>query len=100
VDGTGYRIAAAHLTHALEASRSLHSLLMRCIHVRTIQTATTEMSNSESVLSERLARWLLMCHHRVDCGELVLTHEFLSLGVSRQNTPEERECCSNWACRR
>jgi CRP-like cAMP-binding protein len=30
-------------------------------------------------VSERLARWLLMCHDRVQGNEIELTHEFLSL---------------------
>jgi CRP-like cAMP-binding protein len=79
MEGAGYRIAIPHLTQALEASRTLHDLLLRYIHVLTIQTAATAMSNGDSVLSERLARWLLMCHDRVDGDELALTHEFLSL---------------------
>jgi CRP-like cAMP-binding protein len=79
MEGTGYRVAAPCLTQALEASRSLHGLLLRYIHVLTVQTAATAMSNGDSVLGERLARWLLMCHDRVDGDELALTHEFLSL---------------------
>ena len=79
MEGTGYRIAAPRLTQALEASRTLHGLFLRYIHVLTVQTAATAMSNGNSVLGERLARWLLMCHDRVDGDELVLTHEFLSL---------------------
>ncbi len=79
MDGAGYRIATAHLVRALEASSTLHALLLRYIHVLTVQTAATAMSNGDSVLSERLARWLLMCHDRVDGDELALTHEFLSL---------------------
>ena len=79
MEGTGYRIAAPCLTQALEVSRTLHGLLLRYIHVLTVQTAATAMSNGDSVLGERLARWLLMCHDRVDGDELALTHEFLSL---------------------
>lgn len=79
MDGAGYRIAAPHLTQALGASPVLHDLLLRYIHVMTVQTAATAMSNGDSVLSERLARWLLMCHDRGDGDELALTHEFLSL---------------------
>ncbi|MGO4524943.1 Crp/Fnr family transcriptional regulator [Microvirga sp. 2MCAF35] len=79
MEGEGYRIATSHLTQALEASRTLLDLLLRYIHVVTVQTAATAMSNGDSVLSERLARWLLMCHDRVEGNELALTHEFLSL---------------------
>lgn len=79
MEGMGYRIAAPCLTQALEASPTLQGLLLRYIHVLTVQTAATAMSNGSSVLSERLARWLLMCHDRVDSNELALTHESLSL---------------------
>ena len=32
-----------------------------------------------TVIEQRLVRWLLMCHDRVDGDELATTHEFLSL---------------------
>jgi CRP-like cAMP-binding protein len=79
VEGSGYRIVSAHLARAIESSPSLRHLLLRYIHVVKIQIAATAMSNGDNVLGERLARWLLMCHDRVDGDELQLTHEFLSL---------------------
>lgn len=44
-----------------------------------MQTSYTALSNAVHPVDERLARWLLMCHDRVDGDELALTHEFLSL---------------------
>jgi CRP-like cAMP-binding protein len=79
MEGSGYRIAVAPLIQALEASPSLHGLLLRYVHVLTVQIAATATSNGDRVLGDRLARWLLMCHDRVDGDELALTHEFLSL---------------------
>jgi CRP-like cAMP-binding protein len=79
MEGAGYQIPTRNMIRALEASPSLHDLLLRYIHVLMVQTAATAMSNGDSVLSERMARWLLMCHDRVDGDELALTHEFLSL---------------------
>ncbi len=49
------------------------------------QTAQTALANGRSKIEERLARWLLLAHDRVDGDELSLTHEFLGvmLGVRR-----------------
>ena len=50
-----------------------------------IQMGQTALSNGCHTLEQRLARWLLMCHDRVDGDDLSTTHEFLSLmlGVRR-----------------
>ena len=52
---------------------------------REAQPSTDEKHKSQQALEQRLARWLLMCHDRVDGGDLSTTHEFLSLmlGVRR-----------------
>jgi CRP-like cAMP-binding protein len=50
-----------------------------------IQTAHTALCNGTCKIEERLARWLLMAHDRLDGDEIPLTHEALSLmlGVRR-----------------
>ena len=66
-------------------SKSLHQVLLRQGYAFTVQMAQTALANGRHKLEERLARWLLMAHDRVDGDELPLTHEFLSLmlGVRR-----------------
>jgi CRP-like cAMP-binding protein len=75
VGGAGRRVSAA----------SLRSALLRHGYAFTVQMAQTALANGRHKLEERLARWLLMAHDRVDGDELPLTHEFLSLmlGVRR-----------------
>ena len=50
-----------------------------------IQVGQTALANGSHTLEQRLARWLLMYHDRVDGDEVFTTHEFLSLmlGVRR-----------------
>jgi len=63
----------------------LRRALLRYGHSFVIQTAHTALANGRNKLLERLARWLLMAHDRVDGDDIHLTHEFLSimLGVRR-----------------
>lgn len=77
--GDGYRIERAPFLAALAASPDLRRLLMTYMHTLSTQTAYTALSNGVHQIDERLARWLLMCHDRVDGDEIPLTHEFLSL---------------------
>lgn len=83
--GEGQRIASGSLRDAMEASASLRLLLLRYIEFLLTQTAHTVLANTEARLEERLCRWLLMCHDRIDGNILPLTHDFLAtmLGVRR-----------------
>jgi CRP-like cAMP-binding protein len=85
VAGKGQRIRAAKLREADERSNTLHRAMLHYAYSYLLQTATTALANRLSKIEERLARWLLMAHDRVDGDRLPLTHEFLSLrlGVRR-----------------
>lgn len=81
-------IDADTLCAAVGHSPSLRKLLLRSIQVQIVQTAQTAFVNATYTIDVRLARWLLMCHDRVDGDELHITHEFLSmmLGTQRSST--------------
>jgi CRP-like cAMP-binding protein len=83
--GAGQRIASSALREAMEQSAGLRRSLLHYCHAYVIQTAQTAMANGRSKIEERLARWILMAHDRLDGNELPLTHEFLAtmLGVRR-----------------
>jgi CRP-like cAMP-binding protein len=83
--GNGQRIAADNLRQAIDASVALHRVLLRYAHAFMTQTTQTALANGRSKIEERLSRWLLMAHDRVDGNELRLTHEFLGtmLGTAR-----------------
>jgi CRP-like cAMP-binding protein len=76
---TALRIKAEDLTAAIARSETLRILLLRFAQVMTLQATRTIAANAYLELPGRLARWLLMCHDRVDGDTLALTHEFLSI---------------------
>ena len=83
--GNGLYLAAGELRRAITASRTLHNALLGYVHSFMMQTTQTALANGRSKIEERLARWLLLAHDRMDGDELPLTHEFLAvmLGVRR-----------------
>jgi CRP-like cAMP-binding protein len=85
VEGEGQGIAASDLRRAMTESGSLVSWLMRYAHVFSVQVKQTALANAQGKVEERLARWLLMAHDRIDGDDLALTHELLALtlGVRR-----------------
>jgi CRP-like cAMP-binding protein len=87
VEGSAVLVGADELSGAIERSRPLNRLLLRYVQAFQTQITYTALSNGTYTIGERLARWLLMCHDRVDGDELPLTHEFLGLmlGVRRSS---------------
>ena len=85
LDGDGWRLPVADLRRAMGRSTTLVRSLLLYAHAFLRQVTQTALSNGRSKLDERLARWLLMAHDRVDSDELMLTHDFLAtmLGVRR-----------------
>jgi CRP-like cAMP-binding protein len=83
--GSANRIGADQLRAAFMKRPGMHRLLQLYARAFSIQVAATALANGRSNIEERLARWLLMLHDRMDGNRINLTHEFLSvmLGVRR-----------------
>ncbi len=77
--GFAFRLPAQVLRDNLAASPELHRLLFQALEGAMAQVAQTVACNSRHPLSQRLARWLLMAHDRVDGDELAMTQEGLSV---------------------
>jgi CRP-like cAMP-binding protein len=88
--GRGQRIQTVRFRNAMQASASLHGLLLKYVQAFMVQTAHTAIANARAKLDQRLARWILMADDRLDGNSLPLTHEFLSLmlGVRRAGVTE------------
>jgi CRP-like cAMP-binding protein len=83
--GHGRRMAASALEEVIDERPSIHRALLRYAHALNVQTSSTAFANANHTLEMRLARWLLMCHDRIDGDDIEITHEFMSmmLGVRR-----------------
>jgi CRP-like cAMP-binding protein len=90
VQGSAFRIRAGDLTEVMNKWLSVRALLLRYVHTCLIHFAHAALANGRYNIRERLARWLLTCHDRLDREELPLTHEFLSLmlGVRRSGVTQ------------
>jgi CRP-like cAMP-binding protein len=77
--GRGQRMNIVHLREADAQIPSFHRAMLGYVREFLAQTTATALANGRSKIDERLARWLLMAHDRVDGDELPLTHELLSL---------------------
>jgi len=79
VAGDGYRVEVGAFQSALAESAALRDTMLRYAQVMLTQASFTALSNASQTVEERLARWLLMCHDRIEGDEIALTHEFLSI---------------------
>lgn len=83
--GTSLHIGCADLRRILAQSRTLRSRFGRFVQSFFVQVSQTALATGKANVEQRLARWLVMAHDRIDGDFLPLTHEFLStmLGVRR-----------------
>jgi hypothetical protein len=84
VAGDGNRVEVGAFREALAQSPVLLGSLLRFVQVMFTQTSFTALSNVNQTIEERLARWLLMCHDRIDGDDIAITHEFLSIMLAVQ----------------
>ncbi len=73
------QIEAGDFTAACDRSPSLRTLLLRYVQAMNVQAASTAAANAHYALPERLARWLLMCHDRLEGDHIELTHDYMSM---------------------
>ena len=85
IPGAGYRIKTVRLQEEFERSTTLRKLINYYVQAHLIQTAQTAACNRLHDIEQRLARWLLICHDRMESDTFSITHEFLGhmLGTPR-----------------
>lgn len=83
--GGGFRIGASDLAQVLPRCPKLEKGLDRYALSLGMQASQVAACNGLHDVDGRLARWMLMCHDRLDMDSVPITQEFLSqmLGIRR-----------------
>jgi CRP-like cAMP-binding protein len=84
-EGTAMRMTTVNFRRNFSTSTALKREVFLFTHLLMIQIAQTAACNRFHVVTQRMARWLLMTRDRVNSNEFRITQEFLALmlGVRR-----------------
>jgi CRP-like cAMP-binding protein len=84
-DAEVFRISAGAFNQAMTNYPAMASPLLRYVDAFLFQVSQTAVCNGHHQIEQRLARWILMTHDRLDASSFIMTQQFLSymLGVQR-----------------
>jgi CRP-like cAMP-binding protein len=90
IPGHALRIPASDLKAVMAQAPEIREHLLGYVHTLMNLKAQVSLCNAKHDIEQRLARWLLLAHDRMDEGELPVTHELLAtmLGVRRPGVTE------------
>lgn len=83
--GNAWRMDGADFIYVLRSCRALEDVVRRYHQSAIWQMAGTSLANARAGIQQRLARWLLMCHDRLEQSHIHITHDSIAavLGVRR-----------------
>jgi CRP-like cAMP-binding protein len=85
-EGQALRISADDFRNKIRENGAVASTLLPYIHCFMTQTMQTAYANGDFTIEERLARWIVMTHDRLETDDLPLTHEFLSMMLGNRRS--------------
>jgi CRP-like cAMP-binding protein len=87
IAGNAIRIKAKRLLEEFRRGGPLQESLLRYTQALITQIFQTAVCNRLHSVEQRLCRWILLCHDRLQSNELSMTQEFISnmLGGRRQS---------------
>ncbi len=93
VEGSALQMTSTDLRQRMDEMPSFRSLLLHYVYSVLIQTSQSGACNIMHPIQQRLARWLLMIHDRLERDNLPLIHDDIAqmLGVRRASVGEEIE---------
>jgi CRP-like cAMP-binding protein len=81
VPGSALKIPAPAFKLTLDSCFEFRKSMLRCLQTSYSQVAQIAVCNGHHTLRQRLAKWLMLVHDRIEGDELDITHEFLSTMV-------------------
>jgi len=87
IAGGAFRMKAKVLREEFARGGPFQHVLLRYTQALITQISQTAVCNRLHAVEQRLCRWLLLCHDRVESNELQMTQEFISnmLGGRRES---------------
>lgn len=87
IGGTALKMPARLLQEEFARGGRLQHILLRYTHALIIQISQTAVCNRLHSVEQRLCRWLLLCHDRVNGASIAMTQEFIAnlLGGRRES---------------
>jgi CRP-like cAMP-binding protein len=79
VGGHGFTIPSGSLGKAMRDRDNVRTMVLKYLQASDIQSDHTLVAATSYTIVERLARWLLMYHDRIDGDDFPVTHEILSV---------------------
>jgi CRP-like cAMP-binding protein len=87
VDGaTALCIELSQLRAAIAQSPTILAVFLKYVQTLLVQVTHSAVTNAHHRMEARLARWLLMCHDRVEGDDIPLTHRFMSMMITAQRS--------------
>lgn len=77
-EGTALRASVDRLREVAAVHREIQDLVLRFVQAEIVQVAHTSFANGRLPVIERLARWILMAHDRIEGDTLRITHDVLA----------------------
>ncbi len=85
-DSKALRVPVSIVRAEMDEHPAMRDLLLRYVHVFFAQLASNSVANLSERLDVRLARWLLMCHDRIDGDVIFITHDFTAIMIGSQRS--------------
>jgi CRP-like cAMP-binding protein len=86
IGGDALKIPAKMLQKEFARGGLLQHTLLLYTQALITQISQTAVCNRLHTIEQRLCRWLLLCHDRVNCSEILMTQEYIAnmLGARRE----------------